>query len=259
MAGLDYDASLSIRGEGRPLVLVPGMDGTGKLFYRQVPDLAEDHRVATYALRDEARSMEALVEDLARVVDAVAGEDAPAIVFGESFGGAIALSFALARPGRVSELATLNSFPCFRPQIRLRLAILALTILPWEAMRIVRRFTASRLHSSHTREEEIERFLEVTRETTLEGYRNRLRILKRYDVRDRLGEIGAPALFLATDEDHLVPSVEQAKMMATRVPDATLRILEGHGHGCLLAPDVDLDRILAKWRSVGDAGAPGKR
>lgn len=254
---LDYDAGLSIRGEGRPLALVSGMDGTGKLFYRQVPDLARRHRVATYALRDGARTMDELVEDLDTVVDALAGEGATASVFGESFGGAIALSWALARPGRVEELTILNSFPHFGPQLRLRLGLVALKVMPWSAMPIVRRLTASRLHSSHTSDEHVERFLEITRETTLEGYRNRMRILRRYDVRDRLGEIEAPTLFLAAEEDHLVPSVEQAKAMATAVPDATLKILEGHGHGCLLAPDVDLDGILREWRSAG-GGRPGE-
>lgn len=260
MKGLDYDANLVIRGEGPPLVLVPGMDGTGKLFYRQIPHLVDHHRVATYALRDGARTMDRLVEDLDEVVDAVAGEGASASVFGESFGGAIALSWALARPERAAELTILNSFPRFGPQIRLRLAIAALTVMPWSAMRIVRRLTASRLHSSHTADEHIERFLEITRETTLEGYRNRLRILERYDVRDRLGQITAPTLLLAAEEDHLVPSVDQARVMATAVPDATLRVLEGHGHGCLLAPDVDLDGILRGWRAVknGRASEPDR-
>jgi pimeloyl-ACP methyl ester carboxylesterase len=111
-------------------------------------------------------------------------------------------------------------------------------------MPIVRRITAYRMHSSHTGPEEIQRFLGITRETTREGYLNRLRILRRYDVRDRLREIRVPTLFLAASEDHLVPSVEQAERMAAAVPGARLRVLEGHGHVCLIAPDVDLGEIL---------------
>jgi hypothetical protein len=44
----DYDRRLAMEGSGEPLVLVPGMDGTGQLFYRQVPLLARSFRVATY-------------------------------------------------------------------------------------------------------------------------------------------------------------------------------------------------------------------
>jgi hypothetical protein len=52
---------------------------------------------------------------------------------------------------------------------------------------------------------------------------------------------------MAADQDHLVPSVAQARYMAQRVPDATVRVLSGHGHICLIAPDLDLDEILRQW------------
>lgn len=248
-APLDYEAHLSVTGEGRPLLMISGMDGTGQLFHRQVPRLARDHRVATYALRDEADRMEFLVEDLVRVHEVVAPTGEPAVVVGESFGGTLALSFTIAHPKRVAELVVLNSFPRFLPQMRLRLAILALSVTPWGAMPFVRRATASRLHSSYTRPEEIRRFLDVTRATTRRGYLNRLRILQRLDLRDQLHEIRAPALFLAASEDHLVPSVEQANLMAGRVPGSTVRVFEGHGHICLIAPDIDLCTILEEWRA----------
>ena len=135
-----------------------------------------------------------------------------ATVVGESFGGALALSFALARPEQVNGLVVLNSFPHFTPQIRLHLARLALRALPWGAMSLVRRLTASRLHSRHTHREEIRRFMELTALATREGYCNRLQVLTRYDVRQRLRDVRAPALFLASQQDHLVPSVAQARV-----------------------------------------------
>jgi pimeloyl-ACP methyl ester carboxylesterase len=55
-------------------------------------------------------------------------------------------------------------------------------------------------------------------------------------------------LFLAAERDHLVPAVEQARCMAERVPASVFRILEGHGHICLIAPDIDLAQILHEWR-----------
>jgi ABC-type antimicrobial peptide transport system permease subunit len=62
----DYNSRILVRGTGPAVVLVPGMDGTGELFYRQVPLLQKSHTVATYALRDDATSMEALADDLER-------------------------------------------------------------------------------------------------------------------------------------------------------------------------------------------------
>jgi pimeloyl-ACP methyl ester carboxylesterase len=228
------------------LVFVPGMDGTGELLYRQVPTLSRAHRVVTYALRERG-TMEELVADLAAVIGS-AGQGDRATVVGESFGGTVALSFALAHPEMVQRLVVLNSFPRFLPQVRLRLAIAILRALPfpWMVMSLVRRLTAFRLHSAHTHKREIRRFLEVTARTTRAGYLSRLRVLERFDVRARLGEIRAPTLFLASDQDHLVPAVEQARYMVARVPQATLQVLHGHGHICLIAEGLDLAEILAR-------------
>ncbi|HSD31345.1 MAG TPA: alpha/beta fold hydrolase [Gemmatimonadales bacterium] len=243
-----YDPQVTIRGEGAPLVLVPGMDGTGRLFYRQVPLLARRYRVATYTLRDDAAGMDVLTEDLARVIDAAANGPGSAIVIGESFGGALALSFALAHPERVRALVVLNSFSRFLPQFNLQLAIAALRLLPWETMPLVRRLTAFRLHSRHTHRAEVRRFLEVTRETRRDGYIARLRILQQYDARERLGALRMPTLFLASELDHLIPSVREGRYMAERVPGATLQVLRGHGHICLIAPNLDLEQVLRDWR-----------
>ena len=245
----DYDKRLEVRGSGTPLVLVPGLDGTGQLFHRQSWLLARSHRVATYALRDTASTMGALIQDLGAVVDEVAGPSRQAVVIGESFGGALSLSFALAHPERVQALVIINSFPFFAPQWRLRLAIQGLRVVPWGAMPLARRLTAFRLHSKHTHHHEVKKFLALTRACTKEGYLGRLRLLTRYDVRGRLDAVTPPTLFLAAERDHLVPSVEQARYMTARVPRATLKVLEGHGHICLMAPDVDLGEILRYWNA----------
>ncbi len=156
----EYDAEVRIEGRGPPLVYVPGMDGTGQLFYTQVPALARHFSVTMYALRDTATEMDALVADLERVVRIAASNGEPAVLVAESFGGALAMSFALAHPAMVRGLVVLNSFPYYGRQFRLRLALGMLRIMPWGMMRTVRWLTASRLHSHHTRRAEIRRFLQ---------------------------------------------------------------------------------------------------
>jgi len=243
-----YDPRISIAGEGPAVVLVSGMDGTGALFYQQVPRLARSFRVATYELRHAATAMDELVADLARVIDTVAPVERRAFVVGESFGGALALSLALAHPERVAALVVLNSFPYFAPQFRLRLAFYGLKAIPWGAMAVVRRLTAFRMHSPHTHRREIRRFLELTARASKAGYLGRLKLLRQYDVRARLAEIRCPTLFLAAENDHLVPAAAQARYMADRVPGAVMRVLEGHGHVCLIAPDLDLAHVLHEWQ-----------
>jgi len=234
------------------VVLVPGMNGTGELFYQQVPRLERSYRVATYSLREDAESLDRLAADLSHVVDVVAPIERRAIIVGESFGGTVALTFALSYPERVGALVILNSFPYFAPQVRLRLAIAGLAVLPWGAMPLVRHLTAFRLHSPHTHRAEVKQFIALTAHATRDGYINRLKLLRRFDVRDRLHDIRQPALFLAAERDHLVPAVAQARYMANRVPSSVMRILKGHGHICLIAPDLDLAHILNEWQEASD-------
>ena len=96
-------------------------------------------------------------------------------MIGESFGGALAMSFALAQPERVRGVIVLNSFAHFRPQIRLYAAVAGLHLMPWGAMGLVRRLTAFRLHSRHTHRQEIRRFMQLTSRASRRGYVNRLR------------------------------------------------------------------------------------
>ncbi|MEW6322045.1 MAG: alpha/beta hydrolase [Acidobacteriota bacterium] len=231
-----------------PLLLIPGLDGTGLLFYRQIPELSKDYGVATVRLPDSARDMPELIAHVDRAVDALTDSDGSKVTLvGESFGGALSLSYALAHADRVERLVILNSFPYFSPQLRLWLGLTLLRAVPWGAMALVRRLTAWRLHSRHTGREELRRFHQLMQATTRDGYVSRLSILREYDVRAHLPTLSVPTLFLASDADHLVPSVEQARLMTSLVPGATMKVLEGHGHICLLAPDMNLADILADW------------
>jgi pimeloyl-ACP methyl ester carboxylesterase len=239
-----------VHGSGPPLLYVPGLDGTGLLFYRQVRALQHRFTVITPRLRDEAHDMPTLVADLAHHLDTAAGGEA-AVLVGESFGGALAMAFALAHPSRVRALVVLNSFPRVRNRVALAAARVATTVVPWGVMPLMRRLTAFRLHSAHTHADEVQRFLVLTARTTRVGYRNRLRILAGYDLRAHLPALAVPTLFLAADRDHLLPSLSEARAMVTAVPGATLRVLEGHGHSCFLAESVDLDTILRSWGGDG--------
>lgn len=229
------------------LVMVPGIDGTGTLFYRQIPALEKRFAVSATPLRDDARTMDDLIADLDRHIATVAGAEGRVTLFGESFGGALALSYALAHPGRVTRLVILNSFAHFESAASLWLGYQLLRVTPWSAMGLVRRINAPRMHSLKTERGEIRRFLELMRATTRKGYMSRMRMLRGYDLRPQLASLTAPALFLAADRDTLVPSIAQARLMSTLTPSGSMRVLAGHGHSCLIAPDMNLASIIDEW------------
>jgi pimeloyl-ACP methyl ester carboxylesterase len=90
-------------------------------------------------------------------------------------------------------------------------------------------------------------FFERTRAVGRKGYIRRLEILRTYDIRGRLDEIQVPTLFLAGDQDHLIPSVEEAHFMAARMPKATVKVLRGYGHVCLINHDFNLLEEMSPW------------
>lgn len=248
---MSYNSHLTIEGSGDPVVLVPGINGTADVFYRQRPLLARAYRVATYSLRDDPESMDVLVDDLAQVIAKTATGTRQAIVIAESFGGTVAMSLALADPTRVRALVIVNSFSRYAPK-QLALGRLGLSLLPWPMMKPLRRLAAFRLHSPHTPREEVQRFIAITDRTAKIGYVHRMRLLRDYDLRPRLAQLKVPVLFVACDQDHLVPAVSEARLMASLAPHASVRILAGQGHVCIIAPDVDLRQILDEW--IGDQG-----
>ncbi len=228
------------------------------MFYRQMPLVAGTFRALGFPLPNDASAdMDDLVAELATFLDRDAGPEV--VLCGESFGGALSLSFALAHPERLRGLVIVNSFPVIRQRWKLFLGPLALRLLPWGAMPIVRRFTEARLHSPHAQPEDLHEFRERSKQIGKAGYLRRLEILRHYDVRDRLGELRLPVLFLAGDRDQLLPAVAEARYMAARVPRGTAVVLEGYGHICMINHDFDLMDYLGPWlerdlRSADRAG-----
>ncbi len=237
-------------GKGPTIILVPGLDGTALLFYRQVPLLGSRFHVLTFPLPDDPQcTMDSLVDNLRRLIEEAVEQKGHkrVLLCGESFGGALCLSFALAYPQLLTGMVIVNSFPVIRRRLRLSLAPRLLKIVPWAAMPLVRRFTESRLHSPHTLAVDLAEFHDRTRAIGRDGYIRRLEILRTYDVRHQLGRIRTPTLFLAGDLDHLVPSVKEARFMASALPNASVKVLRGYGHVCLINHDFNLLDHITPW------------
>lgn len=103
------------------------------------------------------------------------------------------------------------------------------------------------MHSPHALPEDIREFHQRSRQIGRAGYIRRLEILRHYNIEDRLCQIEAHSLFLAGSHDKLVPAVEEARLMGSRVPNSTVQILEGYGHICLINHDLDLLDYVGPW------------
>ncbi len=228
----------SLDPDPRPiLVFVPGIDGTALMLYRQMPILSRQFQVIPFPLPNDARcTMQSLVNDLRLLIEDVLKHSphSRVLLCGESFGGALSLSFSLAHPQLLHGLVIINSFPFIRQRLQLFMAPKLLKAVPWQAMPTLRRWTESRLHSPHATPHDLSEFHRRMLFVGKKGYIRRLQILRTFDVRDRLQEIQTPTLFLAGDQDRLILSVQEARFMASRMPHAQVTVLKGYGHICLI-------------------------
>ena len=238
------------QGSGPPVVYVAGIEGTGKLFYKQAADLERDHTVISFPLRGEGRyGMARLVADLAWVVRDAGLERATFV--GESFGGLLTMAAALAEPELFERVILVNTFPFFAQRAKIKLGVLLFSLLPYQMIKAHRTRNARHvLFTDDVSDEDRRLFREHTRTVPYEGYVSRLRIIRDTDLRPRLGEIKAPVLVVAGTADRLIDSVGAARVLVERLPRARLKLLEGTGHTALLSGRVSVREWLGEFEDL---------
>ena len=236
------------QGSGPAFVYVCGIEGSGRLFYKQAEDLARDHTVVSFALRGEGSyGMSSLVEDLAWIIRAAGGR---ATVLGESFGGLLTMAAALEHPELFERIILVNTFPHFAARLKIHAGcVLFRAFYP---MLKAHRTRGARhvLFSSDVCEEDRRLFREYTADVGREGYVSRLRIIRDTDLRPRLPQLRTPALVVAGTADRLLDSVKAARLMASLLPRARLKLLEGTGHVALLSGRVRVREWLGEFKTI---------
>jgi pimeloyl-ACP methyl ester carboxylesterase len=221
----------------KPLaLLIPGLDGTGEMFYRQIAALSSSHRVLAWKFSERSGfDFRDLVEELG---DGTAGEEPGSIlVVGESFGGTIAMHYVLAYPERVSRLALINTFPYYRPRRRILLGRRLVPLLRVKRLQSIKNFIVDRvLTHEGVPKEDREVYRRIVQLVNFGAYQRRLELVQQVDLRPRLHEIMVPTLLFASGRDKIVPSIAEARFMASRIPDSTVYEFPKAGHALLLTP-----------------------
>jgi pimeloyl-ACP methyl ester carboxylesterase len=206
--------------------------------------LAESYRVVTFRSREGgAFSYDDLTDDVAAIIED--NQESRATILGESFGGTVALSFALRYPAMVERMVVVNSFSRFRRQLLIRLGGRLASVLPFSTTWLARSGASFLgLLADGVRAEDRRRFFAAIRTVKQESYARRLKLIAEFNVEDRLHEIQAPTVFIAGEKDLLIQSVREARAMARRMPRAVVRVIEGAGHACLMGNKVNVAQIL---------------
>ena len=230
---------VSVRGEGRPLLLVMGLGGNLEMWgplerelnSRGIQTIAYDASgTGESPSRLLPRRMPGLARQAVRLLDVLG---LPRVdVLGVSFGGAVAQELALRNPHRVDHLV-LAGTSCGLggiPGHPVALAMLANPLRYYSPTFF--RFSAPFLYGRDVAADE--RLLEAqlaarhARPPTPWGFAGQLAASAGWSSLPWLHHLRAPTLVLAGATDRIVPP-RNARILAARIPDARLEIVPG-GH-----------------------------
>lgn len=125
------------RGDGTPVVVIPGIQGRWEWMRQAIDALAQRCRVITFSLADEPDSggrfderhgFRCYVEQVREALDAVGVRKAA--ICGLSYGGLIAAAFAARYPDRTSSVVLVSALPpSWKPDARVRFYLRAPRLL----------------------------------------------------------------------------------------------------------------------------------
>ncbi|SNS15773.1 poly(3-hydroxyalkanoate) depolymerase [Geodermatophilus pulveris] len=271
----------SVRGTGRPLLLVTGLGASLELaepFERELA--ARGRRVVSFDAPGiggstpyrRPRRMPGLARTVTALLDALGLDEVD--VFGVSLGGVVAQQLAHQAPGRVRRLVLAATAPGMGGMPGAPSALLALATPrryrdPEHYLQI-----AGRIYGGMARTDP-RRLLRSTlgrvRPPSAIGYAGQLYAVTGWSSMPWLHTVRQPALVLAGDDDPIVPLVN-GRILAWRIPDARLHVVRGGGHLFILERPAEiadlvtafLDRDAARsgasrWRGVRRDETPAPR
>jgi 3-oxoadipate enol-lactonase len=261
------------RGDGTPVVVIPGAQGRWEWMKPAIDALAQRCRVITFSLADEPsyggrfdteRGFWCYVDQVRDALDASGLERAS--ICGVSYGGLIAAAFAARHPDRASSLVLVSALPpSWQPNRRVRLYLRAPRLLSplffVMSLRLYPEIAAANdgfwrgaaaalghawrvlLHMQSPRR-----------------MARRVRMLASANVREELSAVTQPTLVITGEEgmDRVVP-VELTREYARAWPWAQVEVIARTGHlGLTTRPD-RFAALVVPFAEAADRKAPPMR
>lgn len=251
----DVVLPVDVVGSGPPLLLMHGGPGADRWTLSRLRRLADQFTLVFYDHRCNGRSEGAPVssmtwENLTADADALREQLGIArwSVLGHSFGGHVAIEYALRYPDRLARLVLVNTAADARWSQRNAARVLAARGWPTETVELCTRWfngripphdtfrTLMRLGPAYYHDPTVRA---LVRDVLAGSWRTRLRgealvfagrhLTPGWSALDRLGEIRAPTLVIAGASDFVFPPPAQVEL-AAGIPNARLCLVERAGH-----------------------------
>lgn len=234
-ARLYYELS----GSGEPIVFIPGLGTTCRLWDSIAPQLAQDFSCILFDNRGVGKSvtkrqpnrLDDFSSDIVELLDTLQVERTH--VVGLSLGGVVAQQLAIDHPGRVNKLVLISCANRFGPYLRQVATLLGLTLRRFPFKFFVEMLellgTAPEYYDSHVKE--IEK--RIAERVAIDSGSNaavlrQMHCLGTVDFGDQF-KIFAPTLVISGEFDSLIPSC-YGRQMANEIPGSRFVLLPRCGH-----------------------------
>jgi pimeloyl-ACP methyl ester carboxylesterase len=229
------------------LVLFPGMDGTGRLFDKQIARLIDrfDIRCLSIATND-LTGWTGLVDLAVPLILSELAQGQQLYLCGESFGACFAMQVAEQLGTKINQLILINPASSFARQPLLAAGsalsgLLPGALYPLSAMILVNFLINGDRVAPTERQSLIDAILSVHPETAAW----RLKLLRQFPVDSIVPKlIDIPTLLIAGGLDWLLPSSLEISTLSQLLSNSKTLLLPTSGHACLLERDIHLADLL---------------
>jgi pimeloyl-ACP methyl ester carboxylesterase len=222
-----------------PIVFVPGLMCTGRIYEQQALELAQAHAVilANHWSHDS-------MADIAKSILDIAPEKFALV--GTSMGGYVAFEIMRQAPERVEKLALLSTSA--RPDTPQKSAQRREQVAAAKKFGVkggTKSLYPKLVHPArHEDAALLQVFLDMADEIGVEGFARQIdAIIGRADSRPLLSAIKIPTLVVAGEDDELIPP-EHSKEIAGDIPGAKLELVPHCGHMGMVELPATYTRIL---------------
>lgn len=254
----DADLYYEEEGQGEAVLLLHGLGSSTLDWAPQVEALAALYRVITLDARGSGRSRDLVhpagpfsvrqfAADVVAVLDQLRAS--PAHVVGLSMGGMIAFQLAVDSPRSVRTMTIVNSGPALVPRTGAEKRAMATRRLVARLLgpRGMARMLAGRLFPKPEHAGKRRTFKERMARNDKRAYIATQEAIIGWSVLDRIGEIEAPALIVASDQDYGLLSAKEA--YARRMRRAELVVVPDARHALPIEAPEKLNPILSAFLS----------
>ena len=243
-----------VHGEGEPVIFLNGILATTASWAFQLPVFSKEFKVILMDFRGQGNSdkprtrytMDMHVEDVRALLDHL-GVDKVHVV-GISYGAEVGMMFALKYPERVRSLVVACAVSHVDRPMRLRAdrwmmaarlrsgRYLFITMVPdiYSDEFIGERWDFISSTAPRFEEVDFDAFIEL------------LKSFMELDITDRLGEIKAPTLVVAAEEDRTKPP-RYSRLIHERIPNSELVIIKGAGHVVIWEKPDEFNEVVLRF------------